>query len=112
MVVARAIDELWQHLFRIEEIFEDWVSMAAVMTWAQKWTGWSALLLPRRPILTMCVMGAVVESDQAGNRKLNKAKATNLIGGAVALAMALTMDASCPRRYRSYLDDGSLLMLL
>ncbi len=70
------------------------------------------LLAPRHPILAMCLIGAVVESDAAGNRKPSKAKASSRIGGAVALAMALSMDASDPRRYRSYLDDGSPHMLM
>ncbi len=41
------------------------------------------------PVLTMCMANARVESDAAGNRKLNKAKATGRIDGAVALAMAV-----------------------
>jgi phage terminase large subunit-like protein len=40
------------------------------------------------PVLTMCMNKARVETDPAGNRKLNKAKATGRIDGAVALAMA------------------------
>lgn len=41
------------------------------------------------PVLTMCVANAVVTSDPAGNRKLNKAKAAGRIDGAVALTMAM-----------------------
>lgn len=40
------------------------------------------------PVLTMCMANARVEKDAAGNRKLNKAKATGRIDGAVALCMA------------------------
>ena len=40
------------------------------------------------PVLTMCMDNARVEQDAAGNRKLNKAKATGRIDGAVALCMA------------------------
>ena len=40
------------------------------------------------PVLTMCVANTRVELDAAGNRKMNKAKATGRIDGAVALAMA------------------------
>lgn len=39
------------------------------------------------PVLTACMGNARVEQDSAGNRKLNKAKATGRIDGAVALAM-------------------------
>jgi phage terminase large subunit-like protein len=41
------------------------------------------------PVLTMCMANARVEKDAAGNRKLNKFKATGRIDGAVALAMAM-----------------------
>ena len=37
----------------------------------------------------MCVAGAVIHSDPAGNRKLNKAKSYSKIDGLVALSMAL-----------------------
>lgn len=41
------------------------------------------------PILTWCMSNAVVTTDPAGNRKLDKSRATGRIDGAVALAMAL-----------------------
>ncbi len=41
------------------------------------------------PVLTMCAANAVVTRDAAGNRKLDKAKATGRIDGIVALAMAM-----------------------
>lgn len=41
------------------------------------------------PVLTMCAANAVVTKDAAGNRKLDKHKATGRIDGLVALAMAL-----------------------
>lgn len=40
------------------------------------------------PILKMCFANAVVTRDPAGNRKMDKSKATGRIDGAVALAMA------------------------
>ena len=45
------------------------------------------------PVLTMCAMNAVVSKDAAGNRKLDKHKATGRIDGAVALAMAMGIAA-------------------
>lgn len=45
------------------------------------------------PVLTMCMANARVEKDPAGNRKLNKAKATGRIDGAVALTMAIGIAA-------------------
>lgn len=41
------------------------------------------------PVLTMCAANAIVKMDEAGNRKLNKAKASGRIDGMVALAMAV-----------------------
>lgn len=40
------------------------------------------------PVLTMCAANAVVSRDPAGNRKLDKYKATGRIDGMAALAMA------------------------
>lgn len=41
------------------------------------------------PVLTMCMANCRVEKDAAGNRKLNKAKSTGRIDGAVTLTMAV-----------------------
>jgi phage terminase large subunit-like protein len=41
------------------------------------------------PVLTMCAANAVVTKDTAGNRKLDKHKATGRIDGIVALTMAI-----------------------
>lgn len=41
------------------------------------------------PVLNMCARNAVVTTDPAGGRKLNKAKAAGRIDGMVALAMAM-----------------------
>lgn len=43
------------------------------------------------PVLNMCLANCVVTRDAAGNRKLDKAKASGRIDGAVALAMALAV---------------------
>ena len=40
------------------------------------------------PVMTMCAANAIVTKDAAGNRKLDKHKATGRIDGLVALAMA------------------------
>lgn len=47
------------------------------------------LLHGGHPVLTMCAANAVAVSDPAGNRKLDKSKATGRIDGMVALAMAI-----------------------
>ena len=45
------------------------------------------------PVLTMCAANAVAVQDPAGNRKLDKHKATGRIDGLVALAMAEGVEA-------------------
>lgn len=45
------------------------------------------------PVLAMCAANAVAVSDPAGNRKLDKGKATGRIDGLVALAMAAGVEA-------------------
>ena len=65
----------------------------------------------RHPVLSMCAANAVVTSDPAGNRKLDKAKATGRIDGMVALAMAVsvagTYEALPPSVYR---QRGALVL--
>lgn len=48
------------------------------------------------PVLTWNMSNAAVTSDPAGNRKLDKSKATQRIDGAVALAMAVGAYSSAP----------------
>lgn len=48
------------------------------------------------PVLTWCVANAVTDSDPAGNRKLNKIKATGRIDLAVAAVMAYASAAAAP----------------
>jgi phage terminase large subunit-like protein len=45
------------------------------------------------PVLAMCAANAVAVHDPAGNRKLDKGKATGRIDGLVALAMAEGVEA-------------------
>lgn len=42
-----------------------------------------------QPVLTMCAVNATTTKDPAGNRKLDKSRATGRIDGMVALAMAM-----------------------
>lgn len=56
------------------------------------------------PVLRMCAVNAVATKDPAGNRKLDKSKATGRIDGLVALTMALGVakqtQAVVPPRYQ------------
>ena len=60
------------------------------------------------PVLTMCAANAVVSKDPAGNRKLDKSKATGRIDGLVAMAMAFAMAATFQEE-SDYYDDPSFL---
>jgi phage terminase large subunit-like protein len=46
------------------------------------------------PVLTWCAANAIAVKDPAGNRKLDKSKATGRIDGMVALAMAFGVAVS------------------
>lgn len=48
------------------------------------------------PVLRMCAVNAVVTKDPAGNRKLDKSKATGRIDGMVSLCMAMSVASSAP----------------
>lgn len=64
-----------------------------------------ALLLSQKirhgahPVLTMCAANAVTTGDPAGNRKLDKQKATGRIDGMVALAMAVGVMPEQPEEF-------------
>lgn len=77
---------------QVEEVFVEFGQGFASMSPAMR--DLEAALLETKvrhgnhPVLTMCAANAVVTTDPAGNRKLNKAKAAGRIDGAVALTMA------------------------
>jgi phage terminase large subunit-like protein len=63
------------------------------------------------PVLTMCAANAVATMDGAGNRKLDKSKATGRIDGMVALAMAIGGASAQMRESASVYEDRGLIML-
>lgn len=63
------------------------------------------------PILTWCAANCVVVADPAGNRKLDKSKATGRIDGMVALAMAVSAAGMAPEPQASIYESRGLLML-
>jgi phage terminase large subunit-like protein len=65
------------------------------------------------PVLTWCAANAIVTKDAAGNRKLDKAKATGRIDGMVALAMAIgaAAKASPTLQETSVYENNGLLVL-
>jgi phage terminase large subunit-like protein len=77
---------------RIDELFVEFGQGFASMTPALRDLETTILARKLRhddnPVQNMCARNAVVTSDPAGNRKLNKAKAAGRIDGMVALAMA------------------------
>ena len=62
------------------------------------------------PVLSMCAANAVVKSDEAGNRKLDKRRSTGRIDGMVALAMAAGVMPS-PQTTASIYESRGLLVL-
>lgn len=63
------------------------------------------------PVLTWCAANAVATRDPAGNRKLDKSKATGRIDGLVALAMALGAAGSMPTVAPSVYEQRGILLL-
>lgn len=59
------------------------------------------------PVLTMCMANARIEKDASGNRKMNKAKATGRIDGAVALAMAIGVSQMHANAGQSFWEAAS-----
>lgn len=62
------------------------------------------------PPLAMCAANAVVVPDPAGNRKLDKSKATGRIDGMVALTMAVGSEAKSMQEENAYSDRGILVL--
>lgn len=63
------------------------------------------------PVLTMCAANAVVTSDPAGNRKLDKMKATGRIDGMVALAMAAAMASTYEPKPQTQVVSARMMAL-
>lgn len=65
------------------------------------------------PVLEWCAANAVVQSDPAGNRKLNKAKSRGRIDGMVALVMAISVAGTweAADQPSSYLEAEDMLVL-
>jgi phage terminase large subunit-like protein len=59
------------------------------------------------PVLTMCVANTRIEKDASGNRKMNKAKATGRIDGAVAMAMAIGVSQVHANAGQSFWESAS-----
>lgn len=62
----------------------------------------------KHPILTWCASNCIVTQDAAGNRKLDKSKATGRIDGMVALAMAMHGASTAPFVASSSLDPTAI----
>lgn len=62
------------------------------------------------PVLTMCAANAVVKTDPAGSRKLNKAKSRGRIDGMVAMVMAIASIAE-ERAEPSIYESRGLLII-
>lgn len=62
------------------------------------------------PVLAMCAANAVAVPDPAGNRKLDKSKATGRIDGLVALAMAEGVEAGTPVAGPSVYESRGILV--
>lgn len=78
---------------RLEDWGQGWKDMAPAIDAFEAAVTEGQMVQPGNPLLTWCVGNAMVSTDPAGNRKLDKSKTRMRIDGAVALAMALGVAA-------------------
>jgi phage terminase large subunit-like protein len=78
-----------EELTRFVEFGQGFISMSPALRELESRLLSRKLRHGAHPVLTMCAANAVSDTDPAGNRKLNKQKATGRIDGMVALAMAV-----------------------
>jgi phage terminase large subunit-like protein len=71
-----------------EEFGQGFISMSPALRTLEADLLEGRIVHGNHPVLTMCASNAVVTSNPAGDRKLDKAKATGRIDGMIALAMA------------------------
>ena len=77
----------------LEPFGQGYVSMAPALDALESELLQEKLKHGGNPVLAMCAANAVALPDPAGNRKLDKSKATGRIDGMVALAMAVGLEA-------------------
>lgn len=87
-------DQLEGDVAIFEEFGQGYASMSPALRGLEETLLERELAHGDHPVLEMCARNAVVTQDPAGNRKLDKAKATGRIDGMVALAMARAMAAT------------------
>jgi phage terminase large subunit-like protein len=75
-------------LLPLVEFGQGFVSISPAMDVLEEWLLNSQVAHGMHPVLTMCAANGVVVKDAAGNRKLDKQKATGRIDGLVAMVMA------------------------
>jgi phage terminase large subunit-like protein len=78
-----------EELEKFVEFGQGFVSMSPALRELESLLLMRKLRHGNHPVLTMCAANAVTTSDPAGNRKLDKKKATGRIDGMVALTMAV-----------------------
>jgi len=79
---------------KFEEFGQGFQSMSPALRELETWLLNEKIIHGDHPIMNMCADAAVVRSDPAGNRKLDKSRSTNRIDGMVALTMAAGVAAA------------------
>lgn len=78
---------------------QGYVSMSPALDALEEWLLKENVRHGGHPVLAMCAANAVAVPDPAGNRKLDKSKATGRIDGMQALAMAVGLEAKYMEDY-------------
>lgn len=86
-----------------EEFGQGFVSMSPALRMLEGDILAGNIVHGNHPVLTMCAANAVVTSNPAGDRKLDKAKATGRIDGMICLTMARSIAGTfTPKRAPTY----------
>jgi phage terminase large subunit-like protein len=87
----------------LHEFGQGYVSIAPAVDWFDEVTRTGRLRHGSNPVLTSCVVNAVLVSDPAGNRKIHKGRSRGRgpvrIDGAVTLVMALMLAKKAPPKF-------------
>jgi phage terminase large subunit-like protein len=118
-VAQHNVETIWFDRWRIKDLTEELGKIGATLPLEECGQGYKDMapaidmmeteLLNERvrhgmhPVLTMCAANAIATQDAAGNRKMDKSKATGRIDGMVALAMAMRASGQpAPESYLLY----------
>ena len=95
---------------RFAEFGQGYVSMSPALRAMESFLLNGRIRHGNHPVLTMCAANAVVKTDEAGNRKLDKKRSRGRIDGMVALAMGCGLAAEEMHGERVYPVEAEAIL--